>query len=444
VRGRFSAISLAEDADHRRLEAPGGGGGALRRVLRSRLLGQSAAFTAGSVAILALGALGKVILAGHLKPRDFGAYAFATSLLAFAALFFEFGAFTPAARRMAHARDGARAELAGASLAIFLPIGAAFCLSTFALSFLASPVFGVNAGAALRAVAPLAFAYAFTAAASQLAQGSDRVATYTAASLVGQILFVAMLAAVAAWGRLTVTTSLVINTVGILMGLVGFVAALRPRFDHLRMHVRAILRDVREWGLHMYVGRVLSVGTYNMDTLMVAAFTDAKAVGWYVLAGALAQASGLPVVGLGSALFSPLARATRLEWRWLGIAWGFGALGVVGVAVLAPVAVDLLFSSSYHPVVRLALPLALAQAVRGVTSVYNTFLSAHGHGRELRTCGIVLTGSNLVLNFALIPPFGALGAAWASFGALGANYGAHVWQYTRVNRRAPLATVPIP
>jgi O-antigen/teichoic acid export membrane protein len=79
----------------------------------------------------------------------------------------------------------------------------------------------------------------------------------------------------------------------------------------------------------------------------------------------------------------------------------------------------------------LVLPLALAQCVRGVTTIYNTFLSAHGRGVELRNAGLVLTLSNLVFNFALIPSFGASGAAWASLLALVANFIAHVVFYRR-------------
>jgi Na+-driven multidrug efflux pump len=66
-----------------------------------------------------------------------------------------------------------------------------------------------------------------------------------------------------------------------------------------------------------------------------------------------------------------------------------------------------------------------------VTGIFNTFLSGHGRGRDLRNAGFVLTGSNIAFNFALIPPFGAAGAAWASLLALLANLIAHVVFYRR-------------
>jgi O-antigen/teichoic acid export membrane protein len=409
-------------------------------LIRSRLTGQSAIFTLASALVMVLGAVGKAILAGQLSPTGFGTLAFGISFLTFTAIFFEFGAFTPAARRIAHASGAERSELIGASLAIFVPIGLLFCIAVFVLSFTVTPVFGINAGGPLRVSSPIAFAYAFSVASTQVAQGADRFGARSLADLIGQVAFIIALIAASALGRLTVTLALLINSAGLLVTVVVFTVALRPHFARVVEHSKAILHDARTWGVQLYIGRVLSIGTYNMDVLMVGAFANPKAVGLYVLATALAQASGLPMVGLGGALFAPLARAPRLEARWPLIAWGFGAVGIVGVVALAPVLLDLFFSPAYRPVAGLAFPLALAQAVRGVTTIYNTFLSAHGRGRELRNCGIVLTGSNLVLNFALIPPFGATGAAWASFAALVANYAGHIYYYRRADR-AP-ATVP--
>jgi O-antigen/teichoic acid export membrane protein len=103
---------------------------------------------------------------------------------------------------------------------------------------------------------------------------------------------------------------------------------------------------------------------------------------------------------------------------------------VAGILVAHP-AVDAVFGPRYATAAGLVGPLVAAQAVRGVTTVYNQYLSAHGRGRELRNAALVLTGSNVVLNVALIPPFGAMGAAWASLLALIANFIAHVVVYRR-------------
>jgi O-antigen/teichoic acid export membrane protein len=192
-----------------------------------------------------------------------------------------------------------------------------------------------------------------------------------------------------------------------------------------------LLEGARTYGFQVYVGRVLSTGTYNMDVLMLGAFTSASSVAYYSLAGAIAAASGFPVIGLSTALFHRMVGRREIERQWLFLAWAVG-LGSAALAwAFASPFVDAVFSHRYSPAVRLVAPLALAQAVRGVTSVYNSFLSAQARGTELRNAGLILTCSNIILNVALIPPFGATGAAWASLIALIANFGAHIFYYRR-------------
>jgi O-antigen/teichoic acid export membrane protein len=134
---------------------------------------------------------------------------------------------------------------------------------------------------------------------------------------------------------------------------------------------------------------------------------------------------------MAAALFARMARASAIPGRWLTIAVGVGGVSAITAWALAEPLVRLLFGTRYVQAASLVLPLALAQLVRGVTGIFNTFLSGHGRGRDLRNAGLVLTGSNIALNFALIPPFGAAGAAWASLLALLANLIAHVVFYRR-------------
>lgn len=406
---------------------------AARRALGSRVVGQAGIFTLSTALVMVLGGIGKAILANELSPSDFGTFAFSVSFLAFAGLFFEFGLFLPAARAIArHDDSAAERELVGASLLVFAPIAVAFDATVFGLSFVVDDVFSVDAGGALRVVAPLAFVYAYYQVGTQLAQGADRLHTYSLSDLGGQVVFVTALTALALAGAdFTIHGALLLNTAGLFVAVVGMTLWLKPSFANAGRHARHLVAEARAWGFQVYIGRVLSVGSYNLAPLLVAAFADAESVGFYALGIALAGAVGLPVQGLGTTLFARMSKGEEIERRFLLAAWALGAAGVVALALIAPPLVDLVFGADYKEVATLALPLAMAQAVRGVTTLYNTFLSAHAHGRELRNAGLVLSISSLVLSFALIPPFGAIGAAWASLAALVANYLAHVVGYRR-------------
>jgi O-antigen/teichoic acid export membrane protein len=407
------------------------GGGKLQSFLQSRTAQQATGFAGASLAANLFAVIATALLTRNLATDEFGSYAFAVSLLFFVALFFEFGLLVPAGRLAAVADGREPREVVGAALLIYLPIGVAYSATIFALSFWVDGWFHVDAGGALRAAAVPAIAFPFTFVLLQLAQGLDRLHIASVATVLAQLLLVALLALQLVRGDLSTSRALILRSLALLIAGIACALWLRPLFTAASRWARELVRQARDWGFHLFVGRVLSIGTYNMDVLMLGLWTNSRVVGLYVLAGSVATASGLPVIGMASALFARMAREPAIERRWLVRAAGVGAPFALAAWLLAEPVIRVFFSARYVGAAGLVLPLALAQYVRGMTGIFNTFLTAHGRGADLRNAGVVLTLSNLVFNFALIPPFGAHGAAWASLLALIANLIAHVFFYRR-------------
>jgi O-antigen/teichoic acid export membrane protein len=404
----------------------------LRRLLRSRTAVQAATFTGASLLANVLAVVSTAMVTRNLGTSEFGSYSFAVSLLLFVALFFDFGLFLPAARLAAVTERRDRREVVGTALLVYLPVAALFSVTIFVLSFWVDRWFNVDAGNALRLAAPVAGAIPFVFVLQQLAQGVDRLHVASLTSVLTQLLLVALLAVWLGVGEgLSSSSALVLRTLAFLLAGVTGALWLRPVLGAVGRRAFVLMRQARDWGFQVFIGRVLSIGTYNMDVLMLGLWTTPRWVGLYVLAGSLATASGVPVLGLTSALFGRMAREPAIDRRWLIIASTVGIASTIVVTLVAEPLIRLLFSARYAAAAGLVFPLALAQLVRGVTTVFNTFLSAHAHGAALRNAGLVLTVSNVVLNFALIPPFGAQGAAWASLLALVANFVAHVFFYRR-------------
>lgn len=407
----------------------------LLKVARSRTIVQTVVFFASNGLVSLLVAISTALLARNMSTTEFGSYSFAISFLLFSAMFFDFGLFLPASRMIATADEETKPRILAASVIAYVPVGLAYCAAIVGLSFVVDGVFNVDAGEALRLTAPLAFVYPFALIAQTIAQGTDRLHVYSITAAVAQILFMALLVgALVVSSSISLTLALALRALGFLAGCVAFVIWLRPRLGGVRAHVREIVVQARGYGFEVYVGRLLSIGTYQMDVLMLAALTNARAVALYSLAGAVARVVGLPIYGFASALFPRMAREGVLDRRWLLVGWGVGLAGAVIAWVLAKPFIELVFSDRYTKAATYLLPLALAEVVRAVTTLYNSFLSSQALGRELRNAGLLLTISNLVLNLALIPPFGAMGAAIASLVALLVNLAGHVYYYRRYMR----------
>ena len=406
----------------------------LRRI---RPLWQAGVFMVSNGLVSVLGVVSSAILARHLTTSRFGAYALAISFLQLSSLVFDFG-LSPSAARLAALGDGrARRETVGAAAVLYLPVACAYSLAIVGLSFGVDGWFHVHVGSALRIAAPVALAIPAAQTVQRLAQGVDRLHVASLSTLFMQLLLIALLVvAVSVDGSLSLTAAVVIRCAAVLVSVVVAITWLRPLFRGAKQRIAEIIRHTRRYGFQVYVGHLLSIGTYNMDVLMIGALANSRSVGFYSLAGSVAGAAGLPVLGMSSALFASMARAPRIRTYWILLAIVIGTVSALLAWALADPFIRFAFSPRYAPAAALVLPLALAQAVRGVTGVYNTFLSSHGRGRQLRNAAFVLTASNLIFNFALIPPFGAVGAAWASLAALIVNLAAHVVFY-RASLREP-------
>jgi len=405
---------------------------------RSRTLGQTAVFTASNVAVSGLGALATVLIARSMSPNSLGTYSFAASFLMFTAMFFEFGLFVPASRLAARSEfESTKRVIIGAALVAYVPVAAAYMVAVFGLSFLVDDVFAVQAGTAIREVAAISWGLPFVFVASQLAQGVDRLHVSSLGSLLTQLVFVlGLVAALGAGIALGVSTALDLRVAAFSLVAIAIALWLRPTFRGASSTVVTLVHEARAYGLQIYFGRLISTGTYNMDVLMLGALSNPRSVGLYVLAGSIAYVVGLPAMGLASAGFPEMVNERRINRQWLVWSWVVGGAAALVIALVAEPVIRLVFGVDYIGAAALVLPLALAQAIRGVTALYNSFLSAHAQGHDLRSAALVLALSNIVLNVALIPPFGAAGAAWASLLALLANFVAHVTFYRRGVRLA--------
>lgn len=404
-----------------------------RSALTSRAAGQSLGYLASRVVVLTTGGITGAILARSLTVAEFGSYATASSFLVFVALFFEFGLFLPAARAAAIGSPDEGRKVLGAALVAFVPVAVVYLVVIYGLSFFVDSWFNVEVADALRVVAPLTVAFPLQFLAYQMAQGMDRLHVFSLTSAVGSVLFAVLLAAGYALGaKFSVVGTLAVSVVTMLLSIVWLLARLRPQLGpSVRERVAVMVRDARSYGFEVYVGRVLAIGTYRIDLLMVAVLTDARSVAFYSLAGAIATVVAFPGMALGAALFPRMTKIDRIPREWLLITILAGAAGAIAAAVLGRPIVTAVFSVRYLPAADLLIPLAMAEGLRSVTALYTSFQSAHGRGKDLRRAATYLTASNLIFNFGLIPPFGAAGAAWASFLALLVNLIAHMTYYRR-------------
>ncbi|MCX6387408.1 MAG: heparinase II/III family protein [Solirubrobacterales bacterium] len=403
------------------IRGQGGGDGARR---------QAAIYTRGS--LLATGRVGvaKLVLARRISVSEFAEFALTLSVLQYLSLIFcDFGFVESLARMTAQASANRKGGLVRAGLVIYIPLACVFVISVLITSVVADSVFKVKIGGDLLALAPLAAVWPFSSYTGMIfARGRGRLGAAALANAAGQAVVLVAVVLLASPESSAVSMLLVVAVSNWLAAVI-LVRALEPSRMRIGPVAAAATAAARRWGFRAYLGRVLSMGSYNMDVLMLGALASASAVGNYTLAGAVAAASAMPAMAYANALYGHLAGAHEIGRRPILTAGSVAVLSIPATIGLTWCLSTFFLPTGYESMVALALPLGIAGGVRGFSAVFNSFLVSHGRGNDMFRQGLALTVSNLVFNFALIPEYGAQGAAWASLIAVVLNLAYYVYLY---------------
>ena len=223
------------------------------------------------------------------------------------------------------------------------------------------------------------------------------------------------------------------NAVGALYGAAAIHGEVAGRFS--TRELRALLA----FGLPLVPAAVSHWALLLADRVIIRRLEDLDAVGQYAIAGRL---SGVLVIGmtgfvlaLGPYLLSVFAdrpdqerfvRGRTLTYLTFVLAFGAVALTLFAEELVA------LFAPGYDEAPSAVGPLAFGAIGYGAASVLITGIALARRTLYVAFLATLAAAVNIALNFALIPPFGILGAGLASAGGYAALAGLYYWAAQRV------------
>jgi O-antigen/teichoic acid export membrane protein len=177
--------------------------------------------------------------------------------------------------------------------------------------------------------------------------------------------------------------------------------------------VRRYASAYRSFGLPLFLGRVPNLLAYRADVLLLTLFWPLDVVGHYALATAAVNVVVVFGQSAATARFRSFSGALLLRRQMVRDLLTAAALAVAAVAAGALV-IEHLLGDAYDDAVLLLPVVALAALASAAYQPYNSWLLANGAGGALRRLLLVVAGLNAAANLALIPQYGAAGAAFAS------------------------------
>jgi PST family polysaccharide transporter len=210
----------------------------------------------------------------------------------------------------------------------------------------------------------------------------------------------------------------------LLVGVLTTVSYLRhpQRVRRWRMRLEVVRVQLRE-SLPLVITAVASAVYMRIDQVMLGSLSTEREAGLYAAVVRLSEAAIFVAMSVASSFAPSVARLRRTDperyehqvTRMMTLLSGIALAYAVPVALLSPVIVSVLLGSKFdgaapiltvHVLSSLFVFLTYGQAVWTVNESLQRWAM-------IRT----VTGAllNIALNFVLIPPFGALGAAYATF-----------------------------
>lgn len=397
----------------------------LRNQLEGNLLLQNVASNTGwlfadNLIRMATGLLVSIWLTRHLGPEQFGFLSYALTFVLLLSPIAQLGLDAVIVRNIVH--EPARChEILGSAFLLKLGGGLVSCLLCIGLITLLRPgdtltllLVGITAiGPLFQAFGVIDFWFQSQVRARYVAYA--KITACLIACIIKVILILSQASLVAfAWAGLA----------DIVLGAIGLVLAYRSNGQYLKdwrgtgKMARELLRD--SWLLML--ADLVMLAYLRIDKIMIGEMTDAAQLGIYAVAALIAESLLFIPVVVSLSIFPGVVEArikdeelfhARLQryYNWM-VLLGYGV--ALPVTLAAGWLIPLLFGPTYGAAAPMLIGLVWAGIFLNLTTARSYYLTAVNLPRLHFITDLLGCGANIILNYCLIPHYGAMGAVVAS------------------------------
>jgi O-antigen/teichoic acid export membrane protein len=409
----------------------------LAKLLSRERARQTLLLYGSELALIALTLGTGIINSRFLGPVQYGIYTLVITIVDAIMIFSGFGYPQAGARVVALAGNPAdQRAMHGALLLIALAMGAGMSALLALGSPLIALLFHTRQQHCLLVAAALCSTVPLQLILVQSCRGGNRIGVLAMVTMLPKALYLVGALAVVFWWHLTAQSALLLFYGGTLAACALALCCLRVRFANLRGRFREVHAEVRRYGFKAYVGSLADLSTFKLNNLLIAGYVDVTWLGFYNIAATMVSPMVRFSTSLSSSAFRSLAQRDRLDKRLVLANAAFLAVSGLAVALCARAIIRHVLTPQFLPAAGLTYVLAGTAFFQGLYQPLNAFLAAHGRGRELRAISFSVSVINLGVAVALIPRFGAYGAAAGSVVAKGCELLGNAYFYRKITRQA--------
>ena len=387
---------------------------------------QLAIYGAGDVAVSAVNLLLLPIYVRYLSERDYGVLGLLGAVEVIGKILFRWGLDGSFMRFFYDSDERAARQRLASTIFYFLMVanGVLLLVGLLASGWMARVVFDdATAAPAVQLVLVNTFAIAFTFFPFHVLRMEQRSAEFSLLTIlrsIATVLLRLILVVSVGLGVMGIVIADVIVTMGVLIVLLRhFAPLIRTVFD------RGVLRESLAFGLprvpHAAAQQIMAVG----DKFILAAFRPIAEVGMYSMGVSFGLTQKLFLSAFEYAWAPFYYSASREPGAPVLFAkvttYGIAALGLLtaGLSAIARDLLDLMTRGVFVDAAPVVAWTAIAVFLQGVYLLTSIGLNITKRTGYYPVSTIAAAGANIGLNYALIPRYGMMGAAWANAASYG-------------------------
>jgi O-antigen/teichoic acid export membrane protein len=352
----------------------------------------------------------------YLDINEYGRYSFFITVLYFSRSFFGFGVFESGSRLLAVTPEHrARKQLLGTGLIFTGGFVILYSLFFILFSGASDRLFAVRIGdlcSYYAAVTGLILLHSYYVLALR---GTGQIRILSLLTISPRIFYLLLLIPLVVWRRFSLIQTLNMFFIGFAISLIAASVYLRPVFKNWLNLFSRFWRDVRSYGIHLYLSNIWTEILFHADKFIISYFLSAQAMAYYGLGYTLTFPLSHFSTSLATTMFNRFAAQTRIGFRVLWVNSVFVTVSVVIFILLRRVIIIHLFSPEYLPTVDIMLPLAMAFGCSGISKPFTLFLMARGESKAIRNISILVPTVHIIIGLLVVPRYGIYGAAWTAF-----------------------------
>ncbi|VAW65742.1 hypothetical protein MNBD_GAMMA09-3277 [hydrothermal vent metagenome] len=348
-----------------------------------------------------------------LGADQFGDFKFLQTISTFSITVTTFGFFVSAGRLLALNESAKeRREILGSVIVIALCIYVIFALVFWILSYYIVDVFDRELGWLIRLSLPLIFIYPLNICLENVLKGLNSIYSLASIRFFPNFFYLIYAYSLYQTQMLDLATAY--------FAYIGFSAIVflsvlclhQPLFHNIKVNIRLIYNQTRDYGFKVYTGILASVATMHFGGVMTAFYLDTKSAGFFLLARTMT----LPLIqistAIGTSFFRKFANSKVITTKVIAATMGSSLLLLAAFLIVTADLVKWLYPPEFEVIISLCYIMSVGATLQGIGGMINNFVCARGFGGYSRNASFIRGAIN-ILGYTLgIKYFGMHGAAY--------------------------------